>query len=151
MADGQKRAKGKAANMDPRFAAVAKDPRFHKFPQSQKKVEIDPRFAGESWGINTHRHIHRRTVTLIPMVGLPAQHGLIVHGILHAGLFSNPDFQNVARVDKRGRKVSEPLSFHAYIARFACRPCMQTQLVDCSELTCSCPGSYEAVMCSAPI
>ncbi|KAK9831160.1 hypothetical protein WJX74_005437 [Apatococcus lobatus] len=68
MADGKKRAKGRPAIADPRFAAVAKDPRFHRFPQSQRKVEIDPRFAG---------------------------------------MFNNPDFQNAARVDKRGRKVKQ--------------------------------------------
>lgn len=32
--------------LDPRFAAARTDPRFQRFPKSQRKVEIDERFAG---------------------------------------------------------------------------------------------------------
>lgn len=135
MADDKKRAKAKAANMDPRFAAVAKDPRFHKFPQSQKKVEIDPRFAGEPWATNLSP-IHQGRLHTVPFK-FPWQASL--HSMVwsfmtfsNAGMFSNPDFQNVARVDKRGRKVSKLPCHHAHIARHASSPCMQTQLVACS-------------------
>lgn len=35
------------STVDPRFAAARTDPRFQRFPKSQRKVEIDDRFAGK--------------------------------------------------------------------------------------------------------
>ena len=35
-----------AGTDDPRFAALAKDPRFARFPKKQNKVNIDKRFKG---------------------------------------------------------------------------------------------------------
>lgn len=31
---------------DTRFAAIETDPRFHRFPRSKTKVQVDERFAG---------------------------------------------------------------------------------------------------------
>lgn len=44
----KKRENGSTA-VDPRFAAARTDPRFQRFPKSQRKVEIDERFAGETF------------------------------------------------------------------------------------------------------
>ena len=43
----KKRGNGSTA-VDPRFAAARTDPRFQRFPKSQRKVEIDERFAGKT-------------------------------------------------------------------------------------------------------
>ena len=43
----KKRKDGGDSALDPRFAAARTDPRFQRFPKSQRKVDIDERFAGE--------------------------------------------------------------------------------------------------------
>ena len=35
-----------AAFADPRFAHIASDPRFSRFPRASRTVEVDERFAG---------------------------------------------------------------------------------------------------------
>ena len=34
---------------DPRFARIATDPRFARFPKAKGRVEVDDRFKGEIW------------------------------------------------------------------------------------------------------
>ncbi len=43
-ASGTKKNAGQIIS-DPRFAAVHSDPRFQRFPKTQRKVDIDERFA----------------------------------------------------------------------------------------------------------
>ncbi len=78
---------------DPRFARMHNDPRFRKFPKNANKVEIDERFKGMMrWFACTRRHVHH--------------HGAPPYPPQNAGMFEDADFQGVAVVDKRGRKVA---------------------------------------------
>lgn len=116
MADVKKRPKQDKKTNDPRFAAVAKDPRFHKFPQAQKKVQIDSRFAGR-FALTATVKIEEGLMPLaLTDLGL-TQLAMHIHfETAHAwvptwradaiaGMFSDPAFQTAARVDKRGKKV----------------------------------------------
>ena len=60
MAESEKRKKGWQGSVvsDPRFAKLHTDARFQKFPNKERKVEIDDRFKGEpvlgSWQAACH-------------------------------------------------------------------------------------------------
>jgi hypothetical protein len=41
---------GAPGDQDPRFAAIAKDPRFARFPRKHNKVKVDDRFKGVAPG-----------------------------------------------------------------------------------------------------
>ncbi len=43
---GKNEISANGALSDPRFAAALADPRFQRFPKSQRTVDIDERFAG---------------------------------------------------------------------------------------------------------
>jgi hypothetical protein len=58
--DGGNQGVAVGALSDPRFAAALTDPRFQRFPKSQRTVDIDERFAGTN---NSSRYRSRHPST----------------------------------------------------------------------------------------